>query len=70
MLKLITPHIPLDSSLDSALGILESLGCDIVEYNENELSYRVDTDFFSVAIYPFENGIKAVWYDDPIGREF
>jgi hypothetical protein len=33
------------------------------------LSYKVNTDFFSVAIYPFENRIRSVWYDDPIGRE-
>jgi hypothetical protein len=64
-----SPHIALGATLDDALEIMRSLGCAVLEECTKEHSFRVDAPEFSVAIYPEEDLVRSVWYDDPIGRE-
>ena len=63
-----TPHIPLRISLAEALKLLEALGVPLLEDPE-EQCFRADTEDFSAAIYTDGEQIKAVWFNDPLGRE-
>jgi hypothetical protein len=62
-----TPHIPLGLNLAEGLTILKSLG-SIVEEQNAERSYTVETAEFRVAIYERAGRVDSVWYDDPLGR--
>jgi hypothetical protein len=64
-----TPHIPLRIKLSEGLRVLKDLGEPMNEVVGNEQCFRVDGEFFSVAIYPEGTEVKSVWYDDPIGRD-
>lgn len=72
-MKLITPFIPLGIKLEEGLEIIKPLG-EIIETNENvhsfnEHSFRVNTEYFEIAIYEKDGLINSVWYNDPLGRE-
>jgi len=64
-----SPHIALGVNLNDALEVMRSLGCEVLEERTKEHSFQVDTPEFSVAIYPEEDRVRSVWYDDPTGRE-
>ena len=69
--KLNTPHIPLGLPFKEAIGILKSISREIVQENDKgEVSYRVNTEKFSVAIYEQAGFVTSVWYNDSAGRLF
>ena len=63
-----TPHIPLRIKLSEGLRILGALGEPTNETAGGEQCFRVDGNHFSVALYPEDDEVRSVWYDDPIGR--
>ena len=65
--KLVTPHIPLGMDIAQALSILRALG-EVTEENDKERSFRVTTPDFSCAVYEADGRVKAVWFNDPVGR--
>jgi len=69
MVQLHTPHIALGTRVDEALPILQRLGQPRQEDVGRERSYRVDSPLFSIAIYPQDDVVCSVWYDDPTGRD-
>ena len=64
-----TPHVPLGIELREGLRILEELKVRIVEDVESERCFRAETASFSIAIYPEEDRVRSVWYDDNVARE-
>ena len=67
--KINTPHVPLGIPLADAIDILKSIGGDVIQENdETEVSYRVDTEEYSIAIYEQNGLVSSVWYNDPAGR--
>ncbi|HYF36133.1 MAG TPA: hypothetical protein VD994_12640 [Prosthecobacter sp.] len=67
--RLETPHFELGSSFAEGLRALRLFGEVREETDEKEgHSARVDTSQYSVALYEGQGRIKAVWYDDRIGR--
>src|SRR4026208_361653 len=68
MVQIHTPHIAVGSSMEDALEILRRLGNVVQEGSERELSYRVETPTFAIAVYPKSGTVGSVWYDDPTGR--
>ena len=66
---LATPHIPVGSSVDEAVAILQHFGRPTREDCEREYCYRVETPLFGLAVYPENAVVRSVWYDDPNGRE-
>lgn len=66
--KLFTPVIPLGISIQDGLQILNTLAETQVEKDGEEISYRVNTPDFDVAIYEGGGVVKSVWFNDPIGR--
>jgi hypothetical protein len=68
MIHIPTPHIAVGSSMAEALEILRRLGHVVQEASERELSYRVETPIFAIAVYPKSGTVGSVWYDDPTGR--
>lgn len=67
--KIETPHVPLGIPISDALDILKNAKDDISKTVEDEeVSYKISTEFFEVAVYE-KNGIaSSVWYNDPTGR--
>lgn len=64
-----TPHVPLGIDLKEALEILNSVNTDIEEETVNdELSYRVRSGCFDMAVYVKEGKVSSVWYNDQTGR--
>lgn len=64
-----TPHIALRSGLKQALAVLDSLDGVVEAESEPEAMYRAVTPAFGLAVYPTEDLVTSVWYDDPCGRE-
>ena len=67
-MELKTPHIPLRIGLEEGLSILKQLGCDVIEDQGSERSFRIESPSFGVAIYAKNNEVGSVWFDDAIGR--
>lgn len=64
-----TPFIPLGISLQDGLSILKQWGYDVLETSEKEVCFMVKTSTVGTAIYPKNDNVGSVWYDDPLGRE-
>lgn len=65
--ELSTPVIPLGIPIEEGLKILATIGAPEIEKDKQEISYRVNTPEFDVAIYEKEGAVKSVWYNDPLG---
>jgi hypothetical protein len=66
--KLYSPVIPLGISINEGLEILNAIGKPEMEKECEDISYRVNTPEFDVAIYEENGFVKSVWYNDPLGR--
>ena len=69
MITLSTPHVPLGLALSDALLILQRSGTPTQEDSNGERCYRIETSLFAMAVYPKDEIVGAIWYDDPSGRE-
>ena len=64
-----TPHVPLGIDIEEALEILKSVTPKVSKENiDGELSYRINSDYFDMAIYENHGKVSSVWYNDPSGR--
>ncbi|NOV29573.1 hypothetical protein [Methylomonas sp. ZR1] len=66
--KLYTPVIPLGISIKEGLEILSTFGAPEIEKTGDDMSFRINTPEFDMAIYEENAFVKSVWYDDPLGR--
>lgn len=66
--KLYSPEIPLGISIEEGMEILKNLGVPEIEKDVEDVSYRVNTPEFDVAIYEEKGLVKSVWFNDPLGR--
>ena len=66
--KLFSPKIELGISLEKGLKILSRLGNPIEELEGKEVSYRVNSSEFDVAIYETDGIVTSVWFNDSLGR--
>ncbi len=60
--------IPLGIAIGDGIEILELLGVPQAENDGNEVSFRVTTPEFEIAIYDEQGSVKSVWFNDPAGR--
>lgn len=64
-----TPYIPLGIDVAEALEVLSSLGSNVSdEEGAGERCISVETSGFRMAVYPEDDVVRSVWYDDPLGR--
>ncbi|WP_043315432.1 hypothetical protein [Microbulbifer sp. HZ11] len=66
--KLLSPKIDLGQSINDGIQIISKLESPVEESSDSEISYRVNTDKFDIAIYEKSGVISSVWHNDPIGR--
>ena len=64
-----TPHVPLGIDIEKALVILKSVSPKVAkEEIDGELSYRINSNYFDMAIYENNSKVSSIWYNDPSGR--
>ena len=64
------PHIAPGTTLSDALDILKNVSSQIEKHDDkNETFYKVSCDVFEMGFYEEDGKVKAVWYNDPIGRK-
>lgn len=69
-MELITPHIPLNVTLEEGITILKSVSDSIdKEVEEDSTFYKVITGDFECGFYEKNGVIIASWYNDPAGRD-
>ncbi|WP_231757944.1 hypothetical protein [Microbulbifer elongatus] len=66
--KLLSPKIDLGQPINDGIAVISELGSLVEESSDSEISYRVNTAQFDVAIYVKSGIVSSVWYNDPIGR--
>jgi hypothetical protein len=65
---LLSPHIPLGIPVADALKILARAGNPEIRAGD-VTRFHVESQYFSAAIYPRDEIVQSVWYDDPMGRD-
>ena len=68
-LTLGTPHIPLGIDVAEAHAVLSSLGSVVSDEEvSGERCFSVEAPGFRMGVYPDDEVVRSVWYDDPLGR--
>jgi hypothetical protein len=66
--ELSAPHIPVRSSVASALSLLESCANQVLPLEGDERGYSASSAGWELIIYADADEVKAVLYDDESGR--
>ena len=66
--ELSAPHVPVRSSVASALSLLESCADQVLPFEGDECGYSASSAGWELIIYADADEVKAVLYDDESGR--